>query len=87
MRGPVDRPSAILLSVMASGLNGQNFHFTAILPSDLAGRVKSIQELERESKSRRCTQLFIETPYRNQALLADLLKTLAPTTRLCIAID
>lgn len=84
---PLIGPSAILLSVMASGLNGQNFAFHGYLPSDPAGRVKSIQELERESKSRRCTQLFIETPYRNQVLLADLLKTLAPTTRLCIAID
>lgn len=84
---PLIGPSAILLALMASGLNGQNFAFQGYLPSDTAGRVKAIQDLERESKAKRRTQLFIETPYRNQVLLADLLKTLAPGTRLCIAID
>ena len=84
---PLIGPSALLLALMASGLNGQNFAFHGYLPPDTAGRVKTIQDLERESKARRRTQLFIETPYRNQALLADLLKTLAPGTRLCIAID
>ncbi len=84
---PLIGPSAILLALMASGLNGQNFTFHGYLPADSPGRVKAIAELERESKSKRRTQLFIETPYRNQALFADLLKTLGPSTRLCVAID
>lgn len=84
---PLVGPSAILLALMASGLNGQKFAFHGYLPQEKLARVKAIQELERESRQRGMTQLFIETPYRNQVLLADLLVTLAPATRLCVASD
>ncbi len=84
---PLIGPSAILLALTASGLNGQNFAFHGYLPSDPSGRAKAITDLERDSKAKHRTQLFIETPYRNQVLLADLLKTLGASTRLCIAID
>lgn len=84
---PLVGPSSILLGLMASGLNGQRFAFHGYLPQEKSARMKSIQELERESRQRDMTQLFIETPYRNQALLADLLQTLSPATRLCVACD
>jgi 16S rRNA (cytidine1402-2'-O)-methyltransferase len=84
---PLVGPSSLLLGLMASGLNGQRFAFHGYLPTDKAARFKVIIELERESRQRNMTQLFIETPYRNQALLNDLLATLAPTTRLCVASD
>lgn len=84
---PLIGPSSILLGLMASGLNGQRFAFHGYLPQDKAQRVKSIQELERESRQRRMTQMFIETPYRNQPLLVDLVATLSNGTRLCIASD
>jgi 16S rRNA (cytidine1402-2'-O)-methyltransferase len=84
---PLVGPSAILLALMASGLNGQKFAFHGYLPQEKPARVKAIQELERESRQRGMTQLFIETPYRNQAMLADLLATLASSTRLCVASD
>jgi 16S rRNA (cytidine1402-2'-O)-methyltransferase len=79
--------SSILLALMASGLNGQCFQFHGYLPQDKNDRIKMIQTLERESKQKRATQLFIETPYRNQALMQDLLITLAAQTMLCIASD
>ena len=82
---PLVGPSALLLGLMASGLNGQKFAFHGYLPQDKAARTKAIQELERESKRANMTQLFIETPYRNQALFDDLLTALIPTTRLCVA--
>ncbi len=82
---PLVGPSSILLGLMASGLNGQRFAFHGYLPQDKAQRVKSIQEMERESRQRRMTQLFIETPYRNQPLLDDLVATLSSNTRLCVA--
>ena len=72
---------------MASGLNGQTFAFHGYLPQDKAARADVIVALERESRQRNMTQLFIETPYRNQALYADLLATLAPSTQLCVARD
>jgi 16S rRNA (cytidine1402-2'-O)-methyltransferase len=84
---PLVGPSSLLLGLMASGLNGQKFAFHGYLPQDKAARTKAIQELERESRQRNMTQLFIETPYRNQALFADLLQSLAPNTRLCVATD
>ncbi len=84
---PLVGPSSILLGLMASGLNGQRFAFHGYLPQEKSARIKSIQELERESRQRVMTQLFIETPYRNHTLLADLIATLAPTTRLCVACD
>lgn len=84
---PLVGPSALLLGLMASGLNGQKFAFHGYLPQDKAARAKAIHELERESRQRGMTQLFIETPYRNQALFTDLLASLSPATRLCIALD
>jgi 16S rRNA (cytidine1402-2'-O)-methyltransferase len=82
---PLVGPSSLLLGLMASGLNGQNFAFHGYLPQEKSARCRAILDLERESRQRNMTQLFIETPYRNQAMYADLLLTLAPATRLCIA--
>ncbi len=82
---PLVGPSSILLALMASGLNGQQFRFAGYLPVDNAGRAKAIKELEAESLRLHCTQIFIETPYRNNQLLETLLATCRPTTRLCIA--
>jgi len=84
---PLVGPSSILLGLMASGLNGQRFAFHGYLPQEKSARVKVIQELERESRQRGMTQIFIETPYRNHAMLADLLESLAASTRLCVASD
>ena len=82
---PLVGPSSILLALMASGLNGQQFRFSGYLPVDNTGRAKAIKDLEAESQRLHCTQLFIETPYRNNALLETLLSTCRPSTRLCIA--
>lgn len=84
---PLVGPSSILLALMASGMNGQQFQFVGYLPIDNQERVKSIKELENESQKKNCTQLFIETPYRNNQLLEVLLKTCKPSTRLCLAAD
>lgn len=82
---PLVGPSSILLGLMASGLNGQKFAFHGYLPQEKAARIKAINEFERESKQKNMTQMFIETPYRNGPLFADLVATLNPATRLCIA--
>lgn len=82
---PLVGPSSILLALMASGLNGQQFRFTGYLPVDNAGRTKALKDLEADSQRHQCTQLFIETPYRNNQLLATILQTCRPSTRLCIA--
>ena len=84
---PLVGPSSILLGLMASGLNGQKFAFHGYLPQEKTARIEAIRELERESRQRNMTQMFIETPYRNRALLADLIATLSPATRLCVACD
>lgn len=84
---PLVGPSSILLALMASGMNGQQFQFAGYLPIDNHERVKAIKELETESKKKNCTQLFIETPYRNNQLMEVLLKTCQPSTQLCIAVD
>jgi 16S rRNA (cytidine1402-2'-O)-methyltransferase len=84
---PLVGPSSILLSLMASGLNGQSFAFHGYLAQDKLARKLAIQALERESKIKHMTQLFIETPYRNQVLVEDLLIHLSATTALCIASD
>jgi len=84
---PLVGPNSILLALMASGLNGQHFKFNGYLPIEDKQREKSIQELEQQSRKEECTQLFIETPYRNNPLLKALLKCLSPTTQLCIAAD
>lgn len=84
---PLVGPSSLLLALMASGLNGQKFAFHGYLPIDSKDRQQAIRELEKESKQKNQTQLFIETPYRNQAVLNDLIKTLSPATKLCVAYD
>lgn len=78
-------PSSILLALMASGLNGQNFCFQGYLPIQKAQRQQAIKQLERQSAQYQSTQLFIETPYRNQELFATLCECLHPQTRLCVA--
>jgi 16S rRNA (cytidine1402-2'-O)-methyltransferase len=82
---PLVGPSSILLALMASGLNGQQFKFNGYLPVDTPGRTTAIRNLETESARQNCTQLFIETPYRNNQLLATLLSTCRPSTHLTIA--
>jgi 16S rRNA (cytidine1402-2'-O)-methyltransferase len=82
---PLVGPSSILLALMASGLNGQQFRFTGYLPVDNAGRAKALKDLEAESQRFHCTEIFIETPYRNNQLLATILQTCRPSTRLCVA--
>ena len=84
---PLVGPSSILLALMASGLNGQLFRFNGYLPIDAADRLQAIRRLEGESISTGCTQIFIETPYRNGALFDTLVKACRPTTLLCIARD
>jgi 16S rRNA (cytidine1402-2'-O)-methyltransferase len=84
---PMVGPSSLLLAVMASGLNGQSFAFNGYLPTDAALRSKRIQELEQRSRKEKQTQLFIETPYRNAALLEALCLSCSPTTELCVATD
>lgn len=84
---PLVGPSSILLALMASGLNGQNFAFNGYLPVKPNDRVKAIQTLERKIKSENQTQIFIETPYRNNQLVSDLIKFCSPVTQLCIAAD
>jgi 16S rRNA (cytidine1402-2'-O)-methyltransferase len=82
---PCVGPSSILLALMASGLDGQRFRFAGYLPAEASARRESIGELERRSTRDRETQIFIETPYRNESLLADLLATCRPATRLAVA--
>jgi len=82
---PLIGPSSIILSVMASGFNGQSFAFHGYLPIQAADRTKRIKQLEGRIYSEQQTQLFIETPYRNDKLLADILATCRPQTKLCIA--
>jgi 16S rRNA (cytidine1402-2'-O)-methyltransferase len=82
---PLVGPSSILLALMASGFNGQSFAFHGYLPIDKADRSKRIKELEAQAERLKQTQLFIETPFRNNALLEELLRACKPNTRLCIA--
>lgn len=84
---PLVGPNSILLALMASGMNGQQFRFVGYLPIDNHERIKVIKELEVESAKKNCTQIFIETPYRNNQLTEALLKTCNPSTKLCIAVD
>ena len=84
---PLVGPNSILLALMASGMNGQQFQFVGYLPVDNQQRNKTIKELEAESQKKNCTQIFIETPYRNNQLTEGLLKTCKASTRLCIAVD
>jgi 16S rRNA (cytidine1402-2'-O)-methyltransferase len=82
---PLVGPSSILLALMASGLNGQQFRFAGYVPVDSAARIKAIKDLEADSQRLNCTEIVIETPYRNNQLLAAFLGTCRPTTRLSIA--
>lgn len=84
---PLVGPSSILLALMASGMNGQQFEFVGYLPIDNNERSKSIKEMESSSAKKNSTEIFIETPYRNNQLLETLLKTCKPTTRICIAAE
>lgn len=84
---PLTGPSSLLLALMGSGMNGQQFAFLGYLPVERAARAAAIKRLEQQAQRAHQTQLFIETPYRNQALLTDLLATLQPATRLCVACD
>jgi 16S rRNA (cytidine1402-2'-O)-methyltransferase len=84
---PLVGPSSILLAMMSSGLNGQNFAFNGYLPIERGERKKTIKDLESHSRDQNQAQIFIETPYRNNKLLDELLSTLSSTTRLCIARD
>lgn len=84
---PLIGPSSILLALMASGLNGQCFAFHGYLPAKEAERLKALRELESESRKKRQTQIFIETPYRNPALFESLRANLNPATRLTVATD
>jgi 16S rRNA (cytidine1402-2'-O)-methyltransferase len=84
---PLVGPSSIVMALMASGLEGQRFAFCGYLPRDSAERKTAIQKLERRSRSEKETEIFIETPYRNDAMLAALLETCTVSTRLCVAAD
>jgi 16S rRNA (cytidine1402-2'-O)-methyltransferase len=84
---PLVGPSSILLALMASGLNGQQFCFHGYLPIDSTERARKIKDLEAQSKRNGATQIFIETPYRNNQLLEAILQHALPSSRLCIAAD
>jgi len=84
---PLVGPSSILLSLMASGFNGQSFAFHGYLPIEKAARSKRLKELENLAERFNQTQLFIETPFRNNQVLDDMLKSCHPQTQLCIACD
>ncbi|PZP51751.1 MAG: SAM-dependent methyltransferase [Pseudopedobacter saltans] len=82
---PLVGPSSILLALMASGMNGQNFHFMGYLPVDTTERKNAIRKIESMSINDNCTFIFIETPYRNVPLVKDIISNTKPSTRLCIA--
>ncbi len=82
---PLVGPSSILLALMSSGLSGQNFAFNGYLPTDVAERANRIRQLEQRSRQEQQTQIFIETPYRNDALLQALSTHCQPSTQICIA--
>lgn len=84
---PLIGPSSLLLALMASGLNGQRFAFQGYLPAKDIDRSKTLRELESESRKRKQTQLFIETPYRNRAMFDAILQSCQPATRLTVATD
>ena len=84
---PLVGPSSILLSLMASGFNGQSFAFVGYLPIQPVDRSKMLRKLESRAISEDQSQIFIETPYRNMKLLEEIVQTCQPSTRLCIAVD
>ena len=84
---PLVGPSSILLAMMASGMNGQSFTFNGYLPIDKGEKKSALKNLEKLSFDKNQSQIFIETPYRNNKLLEDILQALQPATHLCIATD
>lgn len=84
---PLVGPSSILLAVMGSGMNGQSFAFNGYLPIEKGEKKSALKNFEKVSQDKNQSQLFIETPYRNNKLLEDLLQTLQPSTHLCVAAD
>ena len=84
---PLVGPSSILLALMASGMNGQSFAFHGYLPIDKNERKKKLQHLEKESALHGTAQIFMETPYRNQQLISDVIKFLNGNTLFCVACD
>ncbi|MFI3297543.1 MAG: SAM-dependent methyltransferase [bacterium] len=84
---PLVGPSSILMSLMASGFNGQSFAFQGYLPIEKSDRTARLKQLEKRVYSEHQTQIFIETPYRNIQLLEEMCKTLQPQTKLCVAVD
>ncbi len=82
---PLVGPSSILLSLMASGFNGQSFAFLGYLPIESGARVKALKQMEQRVYTEHQTQIFIETPYRNQKMVDEILKSCRPQTKLCIA--
>ena len=84
---PLVGPNSILLALMASGMNGQQFKFNGYLPIKNPERNNAIKELESESAKKNCTQIFIETPYRNNQLMDALLTICQPSTKICLAAD
>ncbi len=84
---PLVGPSSFLLALMASGFSGQSFTFRGYLPIDKGARQKAIRHLEKEARQHQQTQIFMETPYRNDALLRDVLSQCAPSTLVCVARD
>ena len=84
---PMIGPSSIILALMASGLNGQQFKFHGYLPSEKEDRIKKIISIENDSSKNHETQIFIETPYRNQHIFNDLISKLQDRTKLCVALD
>ncbi len=84
---PLVGPSSILLALMASGMNGQQFQFVGYLPIETAARKTALKEFENESAKKNCTQIFIETPYRNNQLIKQIVEVCKPQTQLCIAAD
>lgn len=84
---PLVGPSSILLALMSSGMNGQSFAFNGYLPIDKSKRKSTLKRLEKQSFSQNQTQIFIETPYRNNKMLEDICNALQPNTRVCVACD
>ncbi len=84
---PLVGPSSILMALMASGLNGQNFAFNGYIPLDQPERTRKIHDLEIRAKKERQSQIFMDTPYRNNRLFDDLKATLSPQTMLCVALN
>lgn len=84
---PLVGPSSLMMALMASGLNGQSFAFCGYVPAKADERKGALKALERHSRAEKQSKIIIETPYRNDALLADMLQVFSPSTRICLAAD